>query len=134
MSLPQILHATVVLPVSDIYETIALYERALGLETLYIHGSGKRGEAEDFANYAIMVRDSVEVHFILDEGGASWSRSGTGYLNLTVADVELEYSELKSHGIPILRELQKQNWEARGFSLKDPSGNEILIQQPTPSS
>jgi uncharacterized glyoxalase superfamily protein PhnB len=131
MNRPQVLSTTVVLPVSDIHETIAWYERALGLSTQYIHGSGRRGEAEDFANYATMSRDSVEVHFILDEGGAIWTRSGTGYLSLTVRDVDLEYSEVTSRGISVLRPLAKQNWDARAFSLQDPSGNEILIQQPT---
>jgi uncharacterized glyoxalase superfamily protein PhnB len=131
MSTPRFLSTTIVLPVSDIYDTIAWYERALGLQTHYIHGSGRRGEAEDFANYATMRRDSVEVHFILDEGGPIWTRSGTGYLCLTVRDVDLEYSEVKSRGIVVLSELQKQNWGARAFSLKDPSGNEVLIQQPT---
>ena len=131
MSTPQFLHPTIILPVSDIYETVAWYERVLGLQTQYVHGSGRRGEAEDFANYATMNRDSVEVHFILDEGGPIWTRSGTGYLCLTVRDVDLEYSEVKSRGIPVLRELQKQNWGTRAFSLKDPSGNEVLIQQPT---
>lgn len=131
MSTPQFLDTTIVLPVSDIYETIAWYERVLGLQTQHIHGSGRRGEAEDFANYAIMRRDSVEVHFILDEGGPLWTRSGTGYLYLTVRDVDLQYAEVTSCGIPILRELQKQGWGARAFSLKDPSGNEVLIQQTT---
>jgi len=126
MSTPQFLYTTIILPVSDIYETIAWYERALGLQTRYIHGSGRRGEAEDFAT---MSRDSVEVHFILDEGGPVWTRSGTGYLCLTVRDVDLEYSEVKSRGISVLRELQKQNWGTRAFSLRDPSGNEVLIQQ-----
>ena len=130
MSTPQFLKTTIVLPVSDIYDTIAWYQRALGLQTDYIHGSGRRGEAEDFANYATMSRDSVEVHFILDEGGPSWTRSGTGYLCLTVRDVDLEYSEVTSRGIPVLRGLAKQNWGPRAFSLEDPSGNEVLIQQP----
>lgn len=131
MSTPQFLSTTIILPVRDIYETVAWYERALGLQTRYVHGNGRRGEAEDFANYAIMSRDSVEVHFILDEGGPVWTRSGTGYLSLTVRDVDLEYSEVKARGISVLRELEKQNWGARAFSLEDPSGNQILIQQPT---
>lgn len=132
MTEPQFLSTTTVLPVRDIYETIEWYERTLSLETRYVHGSGKRGEAEDFANYATMTRDSVEVHFILDEGGPTWTRSGTGYLSLTVRDVDLEYSRVKELGIPRLHELKKQNWSARAFSLEDPSGNEILIQQPIP--
>ncbi len=131
MSASRFLHTTIILPVSDIYDTLAWYERALGLQTHYIHGRGRRGEAEDFANYATMRRDSVEVHFILDEGGPIWTRAGTGYLCLTVRDVDLEYSEVKSRGIPVSSEVEKQNWGARAFSLKDPSGNEVLLQQPT---
>ena len=71
------LKTTIILPVSDIYDTIDSYGKALGFQSRYVHGNGRRGEAEDFANYAIMNRDSVEVHFILDEGGAVWTRAGT---------------------------------------------------------
>ena len=127
----QFLKTTIILPVSDIYETIAWYEKALGFQSRYIHGSGRRSEAEDFANYAIMNRDSVEVHFILDEGGAVWTRAGTGHLGLTVRDVDAVYAEVQSRGIAIVRSLQQENWPARGFDLKDPSGNAVHIEQPT---
>lgn len=130
MGEPQFLKVQVVIPVSDIYETTAWYERALGFETRYIHGSGKRGETEDFANYAIVGRDLVEVHFIMDEGESIWTRSGTGYLCLGVANVEAAYADIKSHGVTVSRELQRENWPAYGFNLKDPSGNEIHIEQP----
>ena len=130
MGEPQFLKAQVVIPVSDIYETTAWYERVLGFETRYIHGSGRRGEAEDFANYAILGRDAVEVHFIMDEGGPVWTRSGTGYLYLRVRDVDAVYASMKSQGSAIFRELQRENWPARGFNLKDPSGNEVHIEQP----
>jgi hypothetical protein len=62
MSGAQFLKTRIILPVSDIYDTTAWYERALGFTTSYVHGCGRRGEAEDFANYAIMNRDAVEVH------------------------------------------------------------------------
>jgi hypothetical protein len=74
MGEPQFLKAQVVIPVSEIYETTAWYERVLGFETRYIHAGD---EAEDFANYAIMARVTAEVHFIMDEGGAVWTRSGS---------------------------------------------------------
>jgi len=122
------LKAQVVMPVNDVYETTAWYERVLGFETRYIHGSGKRGE--DFANYAIVGRDLMEVHFIMDEGGAVWTRSGTGYLYLTVSNVEAVYTGVKSQGVTISRELRHENWPARGFNMKDPSGNEVHIEQP----
>jgi uncharacterized glyoxalase superfamily protein PhnB len=130
MSAPQFLKTTVILPVSDIYITIAWYEQALGFQSLYIHGSGQRGEAEDFANYAIMSRDAVEIHFILDEDGPVWTRAGTGHLSITVRDVDAVYAEAESRGVSVARELQQENWPARGFDLKDPSGNEVHIEQP----
>ena len=130
MSSPRFLRATVVLPVGDLYDTIAWYERVLGFQTRYIHGSGRRGEAEDFANYAIMARDDVEVHFILDENGLVWTRAGTGYLYLTVRGVDALYAGLTASGIRIARPLQHENWPARGFNVTDPSGNDVHIEEP----
>jgi catechol 2,3-dioxygenase-like lactoylglutathione lyase family enzyme len=130
MSEPQFLKTRIILPVGDIYDTIAWYERALGFKTVYIHGNGRPGDAEDFANYAIMTRDLVEVHFIMDEGGPVWTRAGIGHLGLTVRDVDAVYADVKSRGIPIARELQRENWPAHGFELNDPSGNVVHIEQP----
>ena len=126
----QFLKTTVILPVSDIDETLAWYANALGLQTRYVHGSGRRGEAEEFANYAIMGRDAIEVHFILDEGGPVWTRTGTSHLGLTVRDVDALYADLQARGVPVARVLQKENWPARGFDRKDPSGNEVHVEQP----
>jgi uncharacterized glyoxalase superfamily protein PhnB len=130
MAEPQFLGVTLILPVSDIYDTIAWYERALGFSTVYVHGKGRRGEEEDFANYLIMTRDAVQVHFILDEGGPIWTRAGTGHLGLTVRDVDAVYADVQSRNIPIAQPLKHQNWPARGFHLTDPSGNEVYIEQP----
>jgi uncharacterized glyoxalase superfamily protein PhnB len=129
MNAPQFLKTTIILPVSDIFVATAWYEQALGFQSVYVHGNGRRDEAEDFANYAIMTRDAVEIHFILDEDGPVWTRAGNGYLSITVRDVEAVYSDVLSRGIPIARELQRENWPARGFNLKDPSGNEVHIEQ-----
>ena len=130
MGEPMFIKTQVVIPVSDIYDTTAWYERVMGFETRYIHGRGRRGETEDFANYAIMARDTAEVHFIMDEGGPAWTRSGTGYLYLRVRDVDAVYATVKSQGVTIPRELRAENWPARGFNLKDPSGNDVHIEQP----
>jgi uncharacterized glyoxalase superfamily protein PhnB len=129
MSRPQFLKTTVILPVDDIYVATQWYEQVLGLKTRYIHGSGKRGESEDFANYAIMSRDQIEVHFILDEAGPVWTRSGTGHLSLTVSNVDALYADVKSRGTSIARQLQQENWPARGFDLIDPCGNSVHIEQ-----
>ena len=131
MGASQFLKTTIILPVSDIYDTLAWYERAFGFQTIFVHGQGRRGEREDFANYAIMSADAIEVHFILDEGGPVWTRAGTGHLGLTVRDVDALYADVQSRGIPITRPLQKENWPARGFDLTDPSGNAVHVEQPT---
>ncbi len=130
MGTDQFLKTTIILPINDVDDTIAWYERVLGFKTRYIHGSGRRGEREDFANYAIMSRDAIEVHFILDEGGPVWTRSGTGHLGITVRDVDAVYADVQSKGVPFTQPLQKQNWPARGFNLADPSGNAVHIEQP----
>ena len=130
MDEPQFLKTTTVLPVSDIYETQEWYENVLGFRTRSVHGSGRRGEGEHYANFATMRRDAVQVHFILDEGGPIWTRAGTGYLYLTVRDVDAVCADVKSRGVPLARELRQENWSARGFNLTDPSGNEVHIEQP----
>jgi hypothetical protein len=58
MGVPMFIKAQVVIPVSDIYDTTAWYERVMGFETRYIHGRGRRDETEDFANYGIMAATS----------------------------------------------------------------------------
>lgn len=72
-------------------------------------GHSRRGETEDLANYAIMSRDEAEVCVIMDEGGPAWTRSGTGYLYLTVPGVEAVYASVKSQGIMIIRDLRREN-------------------------
>lgn len=123
------LRTTVILPVADIDDTLAWYEHALGFQTTFVHGAGRRGEAEHFANYAVMVRDAIEVNFILDEGGPIWTRAGTGYLSVNVRGIEALYDQVKANGVPIDRELQRENWPARGFGLRDPSGNSVHIEE-----
>jgi uncharacterized glyoxalase superfamily protein PhnB len=130
MSQPQFLKTRIILPVAEIYDTLEWYERALGFQTRYIHGNGRRGETRDFANYAIMARDLIEVHFIMDEGGPVWTRAGTGHLGITVSDVDQAYAELKAREVAIARELQHENWPARGFEVRDPNGNVVHIEQP----
>jgi uncharacterized glyoxalase superfamily protein PhnB len=127
---PNFLKTTTILPVKDLYETLTWYQDILGFENVYVHGEGRRGEVEDFANYAISRRDLVEVHFIMDEGGPVWTRAGTGQLHLTVRDVEAVYAEVQSRGGAIARGLQRENWPARGFDLTDPSGNHVHVEQP----
>jgi len=77
---------------------------------------------------------SPEEARILDEGGPVWTRSATGHLCLTVRHVDSVYADVKSRGIRIARDLQKESRPARGFDIRDPSGNEVHIWQREESS
>ncbi|MEM7365929.1 MAG: VOC family protein [Pseudomonadota bacterium] len=46
-------------------------------------------------------------------------------LNIEVPDVDLEYERLKAAGIPIVKELQDEDWGQRHFIASDPNG--VLI-------
>lgn len=139
MSDAQFVKTTVILPVRDIYDTLAWYERVLGLQTRYIHGSGRRGEERNYANYAIMARDAVEVHFIMDENdrtgpaGPGWTRPGNGYLGLTVRDADAVHAAITAAGATVDGPVRQLNWPARGFSLRDPDNNVVYIEQPETS-
>jgi len=69
-----------------------------------------------------MRRDEVRVHFILDEGRPIWTRCGTGYLYLSVRDVDAVCADLKSRGIPIARELQREKLARQWLQFARPLG------------
>ena len=131
----QFLRTILVLPVHNIEESVGWYCATLGFETRYVHEGEDEDEDEDedeAANYAILQRESADLHLILDEPPPyeqPWTQAGTGYLYLIVRDVDAVYDELKSRGAKITRGLQTENWGARGFNLADPSGNAIHIEQ-----
>ncbi len=133
MSDSTFLKTTVILPVSDLYKCISWYQSVLGFQTSYIHGNGRPGEDPNFANYAILFRDGVEVHLILDESkdrsGRGWDSPGNGRLGLTVSNVDALYDTVRTTGVAIENELKQLNWPARGFDLRDIDNNLIHIEQ-----
>lgn len=117
-----------VLPVRDIAEACGWYRRVMGFETVYLH-DGDEGEP---ANYAVLKRDGVEVHLILDEPPPHrqpWTRAGVGYLYLHVSDVEAALQTAITAGTEIARSLKTESWGARAFNIIDPSGNTVHIEQ-----
>ena len=118
-----------VLPVNNIEESTKWYERTLDFRTTFLNEGDEEGEA---TNYAILKREEVTFHLILDESPddeASWTKAGSGYLYLLVSDIDKEYDDVNSRGAKVSRELQVENWGAKGFNLRDPSGNEIHVEQ-----
>ncbi len=129
MPAPQFLRTITVLPVRDIAEATAWYERALGFDTVYLHDGST---PEEVTNFAILSRDGLNVYLILDEPppyAAPWTKAGVGRLHLVVRDVDAVFEEVTVAGVDIARGLETENWGARGFNLTDPSGNSIHIEQ-----
>lgn len=127
--LSQALRTMTVLPVRSIEEAVEWYHDSLGFQTIYLHEGDEPGEA---TNYAILQRDQVTFSLILDESPqqeSPWTIAGTGYLYLIVSDIDEEYAEVQAKRVDITRELQAENWGVKGFNLKDPSGNEIHLEQ-----
>ena len=67
---------------------------------------------------------------ILDENDAEavWTRAGSGYLYLRVEGVTACYRELPDER-SVDKGLHTTNWGSEAFTLKDPSGNAILISE-----
>ena len=129
MSDSQFLRTLTVLPVRDIAEATDWYEQNLGMSTIYLHEGQEPGEV---TNYAVLERDGLHVHLILDEhfpDAEAWVTSGNGYLYLKVRDVDAMYAEVQQRGASIARELRTENWGARGFNLRDPSGNSVHVEE-----
>jgi predicted enzyme related to lactoylglutathione lyase len=128
MSKPSCIRAVLVLPVSDMRQAREWYASALDFATVYLHND----PAEDpEGNYAILRRDTAEVHVILDEPPREhpWTTAGTGYFFLNVHGLDAIYEQVVSRGVPIHRGIQRESWGARSFQLIDPSGNLILVAE-----
>ena len=125
----QICRAIPVMPVRDIESACTWYARALGLTIVTKHEGQHAGEA---TNYAVLVRDGVQIHLILDEPApyrGSWTLHGSGYLYLQVKDVEKLHTAVQAARLPLTSELGMSSWGANGFEFRDPSGNLIRVEQ-----
>ena len=128
----QFVSAQLVLPVRNLPESCGWYTRALDFEVVFLNTDP---EDDPDGNYAILRRDSAELHLILDdiapgqEREHPWTTAGTGYLFLIVRGVDEVYEQVQSRGIAITRPMETEAWGARAFRLKDPSGNLILVAE-----
>src|SRR5688572_16126706 len=126
MSASQFISAQLVLPVRHMPESCAWYTRALDFETVFLNTDP---EDDPEGNYAILRRDTAELHLILDELPLGetrehpWTTAGTGYLFLIVRGVDEVYAQVQSRGIALARPMETEAWGARAFRLTDPSGN-----------
>ena len=110
------------LPSRSIDATVEFYKQ-LGFEG---------GKHEFNSSYAIMLRDSVEIHFFRHEELIPEQSAFGCYIR--VQDVDSIYtafgaSQLPKSGIPRMDSLQDKPWGLREFAVVDPDGNLLRIGQ-----
>lgn len=102
-----------VLPARDLERTIAFYRDVLKFEAILPQ-----------ANYAIVHRGNVEIHFWLCDEGALF---GACSCYVRVSDVERWWNEYRALALPKLWPLELKPWGMRQFSLLDLDGNLLII-------
>ena len=110
-----------ILPSRSLSDTLAFF-RQLGFD----------GEIHSFGDYAILRRDTVELHFFTHEELRPAESSAGCYIR--VSDVESFYrafvsADLPRRGIPRQDALEDKPWGMREFAIVDPDGNLIRIGQ-----
>lgn len=111
-----------ILPCRSATDTVNFY-RSLGFE----------GAAHEFdANYVILRRGDVEVHFFVHTALDPATSSAGCYIR--VSDVESWYRDcsnvgLSRSGIPRLDILENKPWGLREFALVDSDGNLLRVGQ-----
>lgn len=104
-----------ILPTRDVAAAEAFWSR-LGFMTLY----------KD-AEYLLVVRDAVEVHFWLKPDLDPSANDAGAYLRADIEALEAEWAELglPSAGVPRLERAEDKPWGMRELALVDPDGNLI---------
>jgi uncharacterized glyoxalase superfamily protein PhnB len=113
--------STPILPVRDIDEALAFYDRA-----------GFEGHAYEGGGFAFIERNDESVFDLDHVAHVDPSTNGAGCY-LIVPDVENWHAQLQASGLPVTA-LEDQPWGMREFTLTDPSGNHVRIGKSTPDS
>lgn len=110
-----------ILPSRSLSDTLTFYRR-LGFE----------GQIHAHGDYAILTRETVELHFFTHRELVPADSSAMCYLR--VSDVEslcraFASAELPPRGIPRQDPLESKPWGMKEFAIVDPDGNLIRIGQ-----
>jgi catechol 2,3-dioxygenase-like lactoylglutathione lyase family enzyme len=110
-----------ILPSRVLNDTLAFYRR-LGFE----------GKIHSYGDYAILVRDSVEIHFFTQRDLRPAESTAGCYIR--VSDARSVYqdfalAELPQKGIPRMDAIEDKPWGMREFAVVDPDGNLLRIGQ-----
>lgn len=115
--------STPTLPVVDMIEAVAFYERA-GFGVRIYSDEGDTGEGFAFVDY-----DGQSV-FDLDAAVGMDPRANRAGCYLIVADADAWHARMRSAGLAVTP-MQDQPWGMREFALTDPSGNRVRIGRAT---
>jgi catechol 2,3-dioxygenase-like lactoylglutathione lyase family enzyme len=110
-----------ILPSRSLADTLAFYRR-LGFE----------GRIHSHGDYAILMRESVELHFFTDPELSPAESSAGCYIRVSDATSvyrALSLAELPRKGIPRQDVLEDKPWGMREFAIVDPDGNLLRIGQ-----
>ena len=112
-----------ILPSRSLNNTIAFYRR-LGFD----------GKVHSHGDYAILVRETVELHFFTHPELRPSESASMCYIR--VSDVENIYgtsetasAQLPQKGIPRMTAPEDKPWDLREFAIVDPDGNLLRIGQ-----
>jgi catechol 2,3-dioxygenase-like lactoylglutathione lyase family enzyme len=111
-----------ILPSRNIAETVAFYHR-VGFEG---------GAHASDANYAILRRGAVELHFFHHPNlvpSESWAGCYIRVLEVESIYKAFSKSQLPPKGIPRMEALENKPWGLREFAVVDQNGNLLRIGQ-----
>jgi hydroxymethylpyrimidine/phosphomethylpyrimidine kinase len=111
--------STPTLPVVDLAEAVAFYERAGFGVRVYEEDAEDPGEGFAFVSY-----DGQSV-FDLDVVDIDPARNGAGCF-LIVHDADGWHDRMRAEGLPVTP-IADQPWGMREFTLTDPFGNKVRI-------
>lgn len=107
--------------VADVPASLAFYERHLGFAARFTLGTP--------ATYAIIERDSVELHLM--PAGQGGQPAGQASLYAYTEGLDSLHRALLARACPIEVPPQDFPYGMREFSVRDPDGNRLTFGQPT---
>jgi uncharacterized glyoxalase superfamily protein PhnB len=119
--------STPTMPVVDLPEAVAFYERAGFGVRIYTDDSGDGGDGFAFVDY-----DGQSV-FDLDAALDMNPTANRAGCYLVTRDADAWHGRLQLAGLPVSA-IAEQPWGMREFELTDPSGNHIRIGRPVGDS
>ena len=123
---------TVVLEVSDLDRSVALYRNGFGLDlTVTDHHGGEHGEGDRWISgrhAAITWNDGSFLHFALYETKGEQTRGAQ--ISILVADIRAAHQTAVAAGAQVLHEPRVEPW-GTSARYRDPDGNVVELTQPT---